>query len=253
MPIVRILLLLLALTSAALTWPALAQDGARDLAAARDAAKAFKVYVDGVAKKGERPDLTRPEVATLLGHIFDLDALAALPPAQASDMGWLMDWTNAANATHKLFILYGAKPGLEPDLAALQRNMTEYGDQYAVAMSFMIRGMAREAVAGQLFWAELAPEQRTRIREEGFTGFRKNSAVYILTTVCAAIQGAGKPANARLVAAALRDTREVWASFLLPQDRARVIAELADLPKWAPDEMARADLATFTAALQAVN
>jgi hypothetical protein len=39
----------------------------------------------------------------------------------------------------------------------------------------------------------------------------------------------------------------------LPEDRARVIAVLADLPKWAPDEVARADLASFTAALQAAN
>ena len=248
MPIVRLLLVLLALTS-----PVFAQDGPRDLAAAREAAQAFRVYVDGVAKKGGRPDLTRPDVAALLGHVFDLDALAALPPAQASDMNWLMDWTEVANATHKLFIFYGAKPGPPPDLAALARNMTEYGDQYATAVSFMIRGMAREAVAMRMFWAELPPEQRTRIREEGFSGFRKNSAVYILTTVCAAIQGASKPANARLVAAAIRDTREVWADFLLPQDRSRVIAELADLPKWAPDEVARADLATFMAALQAVN
>jgi hypothetical protein len=47
--------------------------------------------------------------------------------------------------------------------------------------------------------------------------------------------------------AAIRDTREVWASFFLPQDRARVIELLADLPKRVPDETA------FTAALQAVN
>ena len=248
MPIVRILLVLLAFVS-----PAFAQDGIHELAAARDAAKAFKVYIDGVAKKGQRPDLTRPDVAAMLGHVYDLDALAALPAPEASDMNWLPDWTDAANQTHKLFIFYGAKPGPQPDLPALARNMTEYGDQYATAISFMIRGMAREAVAIPLFWNELPPEQRTRIREEGFAGFRKNSALYILSTVCAAIQGASKPANARLVAAALRDTREVWADFLLPQDRARVIAELADLPKWAPDEMARADLATFTAALQAVN
>ena len=248
MPIVRILLILLALAS-----PALAQDGARDAAAAKEAAQAFRVYVEGVTKKGERPDLTRPEVAALLGRVFDLDAFNALPPAQASDMNWLMDWAEAAAATHKLFILYGAKPGPQPDLAALQRNMTEYGDQDATAMSFIIRGMAREAVAIQLFWADLAPEQRTRIREEGFAGFRKNSAIYILTTVCESIQGASKPANARLVAAAIRDTREVWASFLLPQDRARVIEQLADLPKWAPDETARGDLATFTTALQAAN
>ncbi|GLR89045.1 hypothetical protein GCM10007857_57580 [Bradyrhizobium iriomotense] len=237
----------------ALASPAFAQDGARDAAAAREAAQAFRVYVDGVTKKGERPDLTRPEVAAMLGRVFDLDAFNALPPAQASDMSWLMEWTDAANATHKLFTLYGLKPGPQPDFAALQRNMTEYGDQYAMAMSFMIRGMAREAVAGQLFWADLAQEQRTRIREEGFAGFRRNAAQLILTTACAAIQGASKPANARLVAAAIRDTREVWASFLLPQDRSRVIEQLADLPKWAPDEIARADLAAFTAALQAAN
>ena len=81
MPIVRILLVLLALAS-----PALAQDGARDAAAARDAAQAFRVYVEGVAKKGERPDLIRREVAALLGRVFDLGALNALPPAQANDI-----------------------------------------------------------------------------------------------------------------------------------------------------------------------
>ena len=248
MPIVRILLILLAFAS-----PAFAQDGIHELAAARDAAKAFKVYIDGVAKKGGRPDLTRPDVAAMLGHIYDLDAFAALPPIEGSDMNWLPDWFDAANQTHKLFIFYGAKPGPQPDFVALQRNMTEYGDQYATAISFMLRAVAREAVAGQMFWNELPPEHRTRIREEGFAGLRRNSALFILSTVCAAIQGASKPANARLVAAALRDTREVWASYLLPEDRARVIAELADLPKWAPDEIARADLGAFTAALQAVN
>ncbi|MCG2628882.1 hypothetical protein L6654_19795 [Bradyrhizobium sp. WYCCWR 13023] len=248
MPIVRILLVLLAFAS-----PAFAQDGINELNAARDAAKTFKVYIDGIAKKGQRPDLTRPDVAAMLGHIYDLEALAALPPPEASDMNWLPDWFDAANQSHKLFIFYGAKPGPQPDLAALQRNMIEYGDQYATAISFMIRAMAREAVAMPMFWNELPPEHRTRIREEGITGVRKNSALFILTTVCAAIEGASKPANARLVAASLRDTREIWADFLLPEDRARVIAELADLPKWAPDEIARADLAKFTAALQAVN
>jgi len=248
MPIVRILLVLLAFAS-----PAFAQDGIHELNAARDAAKAFKVYVDTVAKRGQRPDLTRPDVAAMLARIYDLDALAVLPPPEASDMNWLPDWFDAANQTHKLFIFYGAKPGPQPDLAALQRNMIEYGDQYATAISFMIRGMAREAVAIPMFWNGLPPEHRTRIREDGITGVRKNSALFILTTVCAAIQGAGKPVNARLVAASLRDTREVWSDFLSPEDRARVIAELADLPKWAPDEIARADLAKFTAALQAVN
>jgi hypothetical protein len=248
MPIVRILLVFLALAS-----PALAQDGARDAAAAKEAAQAFRVYVEGVTKTGGRPDLTRPDVAALLGRVFDLDALNALPPAQANDVIWLLDWMDAANAVNKLFALYGSKPGPQPDLTAIQRNMTEYEDQYAVAVNFLIRGFAREAVSSQLFMASLAPEQRTRVREEGLARLRSGAAEFILGAIRTVIQGAGKPDNARLVAAAIRDTREVWASNFLPQDRARMIEQLAGLSRQVPDETARIDLAAFTAALQAVN
>jgi hypothetical protein len=248
MPIVRILLVLLALAS-----PALAQDGAHDAAAAHDAAQAFRVYVEGVTKEGGRPDLTRPEVAALLGRVFDLDALNALPPAQANDVLWLPDWMDAANAAVKLFTRYGSKPGPEPDLPAIERNMTEYEDQFAAAMNFMVRGLAREAVSSKLFMAGLPPEQHTRVREEALARLRGNAAETILATICSAIESGGKPANARLVAAAIRDTREVWASYFLPQDRARVIEQLADLHRQVPDEPARIDLATFTAALQAAN
>jgi hypothetical protein len=75
----------------------------------------------------------------------------------------------------------------------------------------------------------------------------------ILDAIFAVILSGGKPANARLVAAAIRDTREVWASFVLPQDRAHMIELLAGLSKQVPDETARIDLAAFMAALQAVN
>jgi len=248
MPIVRILMVLLALAS-----PALAQDGARDAAAAREAAQAFRVYIEGVTKNGGRPDLTRLGVAALLGRVFDLDALNALPPAQASDITWLLDWMEAANGTNKLFTRYGSKPGPQPDLEAIQHNMTEYEDQYAAAINFLIRVQAREAVSSKMFMAGLAPEQRTRVREEGLTRARSSTAEFILAAICSVIQSGGKPPNARLVAAAIRDTREVWASYFLPQDRARVIGLLADLPKQVPDETARIDLAAFTAALQAVN
>ena len=248
MPIVRIFLVLLALVS-----PALAQDGAREAAAAREAAQAFRVYVEGVTKTAGRPDLTRPEVAALLGRVFDLDALNALPPAQASDIPWLLDWMEAANATNKLFTRYGSKPGPQPDLEAIQRNMTEYEDQYAAAMNFLIRSQAREAVSMRMFWDGLAPAQRTRIRADGFTGARRGMAEFVLAAICSTVESGGKPANARLVAATIRDTRAVWASNFLPQDRARVIELLADLPKQVPDETARIDLAVFTAALQAVD
>jgi len=204
-----------------------------------------------VAKKGERPDLTRPEVAALLDRIFDLDALNALPPAQGSDLPWLLDWMDAANTANKLFTRFGSKPGPGPDLAALGRNMAEYEDEFAAAMNFMIRGQAREAVSVNLFWADLAPEQRTRIREEGLAGARNFAAEFILSAVCSAIMGSGKPDNARLVAAAIRDTGEIWASYFLPQHRSHILEQLADYTKRMPDEAARADLATFAAALQA--
>jgi len=248
MPIVRILLVLLALAS-----PALAQNGARDAAAASEAAQAFRVYVEGVTKAGGRPDLTRPEVAAMLGRVFDLGTLNALPAAQGSDMGWLLDWMDAAKETSKLFMFHGAKPGPQPDLAVLQRNLTEYEDQYAAAINFMIRLQARQAVSGKMFMAGLAPAERTRVRERAYVGLRSVSANMIVESIGAVILGGGKPANVRLVTAAIRDTREVWASFFLPQDRARVIELLAGLAKRAPDETARIDIAAFTAALQAVN
>lgn len=208
MPILRILLVLFALAT-----PALA-NGADDAAKASEGAKALRLYVEGAAKEGGRPDLTRPEIAALLTRIFDLDALNTLPPAHGSDLSWLLDWMQAANATNKLITRYGSKPGPQPDFEALQRNMIEYEDQYAAGMNFMIRGMAREAVSANRFMAALKPEERTRVREQGLAGLRRN--------------------------------------FLAP-DRARVIEQLATLSKQVQDETARTDLAAFTAALQAVD
>jgi hypothetical protein len=205
-----------------------------------------------VAKKGGRPDLTRPEVAGLLDRIFDLNALNALPPPQAGDIGWMLDWIDAANSTSKLFTRYGSKPGPQPDMEALQRNFTEYEDQYAKATNFMIRGQAREAVVMKLFWDSLPPEKRTRIREEGFLKARRGMAEFTLAAICSAVSG-GKPANARLVAAAVRDTGEVWAASFLPEDRVQVITQLAELLKTVPDETARTDVAAFRSALKAAN
>jgi hypothetical protein len=131
-----------------------------------------------------------------------------------------------------LIIFYGAKPGRQPDLEAIQRNITEYEDQYAAAMNFLIRGFARE---------------------EGLARMRSAAAEFVLDAICSAILSGGKPVNAALVAAAIGDTREAWASNFLPRDRARSIELLAGFAKRVPDETARNDLAAFTAALQAVD
>jgi hypothetical protein len=104
-----------------------------------------------------------------------------------------------------------------------------------------------------MFMASLPPDQRTRVREEGFTRARGGGAEVIIGAIGSVIMSATKPANARLVAAAIRDSREIWASFFLPQDRARMVELLGRVLARVPDETARTDLAAFTAALQAVN
>jgi hypothetical protein len=129
--------------------------------------------------------------------------------------------------------------------------MAEYEDQIAAALNFLIRGQAREAVSSKLFWEGLAPEQRTRIREQGFAGARNSNAEFILSAICSEITSGGKPDNARLVAAAIRDTREIWANYFLPQHRAHLLEQLAEYTKRVPDKTARGDLTAFAAALEA--
>jgi hypothetical protein len=247
MPLLRTLLVLLTFTSAAL-----AQDGARDAAAATEAAKAFRAYIDSVKKDGGKPDLTKPEVAAQFNRIFDRAAFSALPPTQGSDLPWLLDWIEAAKESNKLYIFYGVTLEPKPDMEAIGRNMIAYQDQYAVSLDFMIHAFARESTAMKLFMASLPPEQRTPVREAAITGVSKNNVENITSSIGAVILGDAKPENVRLVTGAIRDTREAWANFLLPQDRARMIDTLAGILKRPMDETARADLTTFKEALEAV-
>jgi hypothetical protein len=55
------------------------------------------------------------------------------------------------------------------------------------------------------------------------------------------------------VAAAIRDTSDIWISSFLPQDRARIIEVLGFYLKRVTDETARTDLVAFTSALEAAN
>jgi hypothetical protein len=115
----------------------------------------------------------------------------------------------------------------------------------------VIRFQALESVSTQMLMAGLTLEERAPVVEEAFEATRRDSVEMILGFI-SSVQGS-KPANARLVATAIRDTREVWASHFLPRDRARMISLLPDFAKRISNETARSDLAAFTTALQAVN
>jgi hypothetical protein len=244
-PFLRSLLLLLALVS-----PAFSQDGPRDAATAQDAGQAFGIYLDGVLKSGGEPDFTKPPAAELLRHIFDVAALQALPPAKADDLPWLAQWAAPVDQSYKRIILFGVKPGQGPDELVLRRNMAEYEDQCAMAMIFLIRFAAREATTLTLFLDRLPPEERTPVRATWLQVARGGSAQTIAGALMAMTQGM-KPGNARLIAGALRDTRDIWAGFLMPDDRTRLTKLVAGTAAAVKEREVQKNLAAFAGALSA--
>jgi hypothetical protein len=246
MLILRSLLLLIALLS-----PAFAQDGPQGAAGAKEAAQALQVYLDGVAKEGGRPDYTRAPASELFQKVFDLAQLSALPPSTAADVGWLIQWFTAASLANKQIVYFGTKPGPDPDEMAVLRNLKEYESQYAQAMNFMIRVAARESSALSLFADGLTPEQRTPVREAGLLKARSGAAELLASAIGIVAQGVG-PDNARLMSAALKDTRDVWATYLLPDDRKQILGYVAKATEIVTDAGVKADLMAVGGTLSAV-
>jgi hypothetical protein len=229
---------------------AYAQDGPRDAATAQDAAQALGLYLDTVAKSGGRPDYTKPPASDLFGHVFDLDALAALPPAEASDLNWLLAWGGAVDRSYKDIILFGLHPEQGLDPAALRRNMAQYEDQYAAAMNFMLRIQTRLATTTIRILDALPQDQRTAGRATGLQQARTGATQTIVGALSAIAHGL-KPANGRLVSGALRDTAGIWAQYVMPNDRADLIGMLGRMPKTVTDPEVQKDLDGFAAALVA--
>jgi hypothetical protein len=235
---------------AALASPAHSQDGPRDAAIAQNAAQAFGIYLDGVLKSGGEPNFTQPPAADLFRHIFDVAALNALSPATADDVPWLLQWGAAVVQSYQRIIFYGLQPGQPIDQLVMRRNMSEYEDQCATAMNFLIRFEARQATTLTLFLDQLPAEQHTPARAAGLQQARAGSAQTITGAITAMTQGM-KPANARLIAGALRDTRDTWAGYLMPDDRTRITKLIADTPANAKDREAQKNLTAFASALAA--
>jgi hypothetical protein len=240
----RALLLALALVA-----PALAQAAPPPAEQAYKAAQALQRYVDGMAASGGWPDYTQPPASDLFRQVFNVDALKALPPPQANDLPWLLEWSQTASAASKAIVMHGITPGPHLDLAAVGRNVERYEDQYCAAADFLIRVAAREMTALVRFVDRLPPEQHTPVRAAGIAKARSGAAEMIAGFLMSTIAGV-KPANARLVTAALRDTRDVWAGFLAPDARPRILDLAAQATQRIEDAEAKRTLATFVSALE---
>jgi hypothetical protein len=182
--------------------------------------------------------------------VFNLRQLEALPPTQAGDLPWLMAWITTANGVNKSIMFFGIAPPvtLLTDPAALKRNVTDYEDQEAAAINFLLRISAREIQAAFAFMDQLPPAQRTPVRMEGFNKMRVANAETVLSYL-GWIAADMKPANARLVSAAIRDTGAVWATAILPADRPAVLATHDKAQAAAKDEETRNNLSSFGALL----
>jgi hypothetical protein len=215
---------------AALVSPALAQtsftDGAALATRAVDAAKELRTHLAELAKAGARPDFSKPPASELFGRIYDMNALAALPPPAPNEISWLLNWSAAGGGIVKAILTFGITPPAGPsDQAAIERNLVDYEDQQAVASSFLIRITAREMQVLSLFMAQLPEDQRTPIRQEGFDTARAG-ATKVLSGALITLASDLKTANARMLSAAIRDTGDVWVQNLFAKDRPEIMREI---------------------------
>ena len=241
---------------AALQSPALAQTGGANLAAdAKTAVGQLRLYLDDVAKSGARPDFTKPPASELFARVFDVEQLGALPPPQADDIPWLLDWIAAASQASKAIMVFGTKPPADAVAAARDaafvRNVLDYQDQQAIELDFLIRAAARESVAMLAFMQQLPPEQRTPIREAGLKKARLGFADMISNALGSLVDEHFKPTYARRVSVAMRDTGEIWLGALLPDDRVKIMSQLQWAQLRVKDDEAQENLAVFSAVLAA--
>jgi len=227
-------------------------DGASSAQTAAKAIQDLTRYTDDAIKKNERPAFGNPPASTYLAQVLDGKALAALPPPAASDMQWLVQWADAMNKVNHLLIFTGAKSSSEADQrAAIERNMNEYEDVMFPAWAFMARLQTRMLVSADLFMDSLKPEDRTPVRQRGLAQIRDGHIQFVqggLTTIAAGV----KPQNAKVLAAALRETAPIWAPRITEPEQSRLRSTLTEAKKVYTDAALLDDIGGLSLMIEAV-
>jgi hypothetical protein len=232
----------------ALAAPAMAQDGPTTAATAKKSIAALQTYLDRVEKAGKRPDYTSKPASELLRAVFDTGRLAALPPFKPDDLEWLTTWGEAANYAIMRIMWFGVQTKPQFDELAFRRNVTDYEDQYATATNFLIRFAARQSGAMTQAFNEMPPAQRTAIRLEGYELSQKGAGEMIRGTLISVAQGM-KLDNARMMTAALRETREAWSGFLPAEQRKEALRIIELAVAYFRDDVVNDNIASFAAAI----
>ena len=232
--------------------PAAASDGKQAAAAAAEAAQALKRHAAHVAAAGKRLDLTVAPASEHFRRVFDAKSFAELPPAAASDMEWITDWIGAVSTANHALYDFGADPRRpQPDPAVLARNVRGYEDQMTVANIFQQRLFPRMLESGYEFLASLPEAERTPVRLKGLAGVVVNYLDTIRGSICFAGDNTIKPANARMIAAAVRESIDIWSEYVEDDMRKQFISVLITAQQQTKDEETAEHFRAIQAALEA--
>jgi hypothetical protein len=206
----------------------LAADGAQAAAAAKESAKAFSDYAAKVAGSGERPDFSAPPLAEHFRRIFDAETLAALPPPEPDDLGWLADWAESAESSFKTLAMFGAQKNIN---AAIVRNMPAYESEIAAATAFIMRLSGRVVSTAAIFVTppgeRLTEEIRKNLLDRAARGLAASrSLVQTVHTTTQIMSNRLKPQNAMLMMAAVQDTLDAWAPYTSTNERNIILNQL---------------------------
>jgi len=233
--------------------PAAASDGKQAAARAMAAAQALKQQAVETAAAGKQLDFTNGPASEHLRRIFDSKALAELPPAAASDMSWMTDWLGAVSITNHALYEFGADMKRTPQLdpAVLARNVREYEDQMAVGMAFQQRLFSRALDSAYAFLQSLTEKERTPVR---LAGLKKMVDGYLQTikgSICFASDNTIKPANARMIAAAARESVDEWIELTEDDTRKEFVSLLVAGQQQTNDKETAEHFRAIQAALEA--
>jgi len=221
---------------------AAAQDGARASVGAVIAAKELQTHFDQLSATQSTPDYSKPPASELFRAIFNTAAIPKAGATTPKDLNWLLEWVGASSGAYGAMLNFGAAPGAPLTSAVAAKNIIQYEDEMSRAMEFLLRISPRLASTAVSFMESLPEKERNQpVRQQGLARMRSG----LMQTLSGSVTFLGsqpKANNARMLAAALRDTAPEWVRFTTADDRTNVLGLLAKARTTAKDDKVTDDL-----------
>lgn len=234
--------------------PAVASDGKQAAARALEAAQTLQRDAAQAVAAGKRLDIKAAATSEQLRRVFDTKSFAELPAIAPADMPWIIDWLDAVRSAQFTLLYFGADPKrpVQLDQSALARNVKDYEDEIAIAITFMQRLFPRALETAHEFMETLPEEQRkSEVRLDGMVKMIDGYLENIKGALGFAADSATKPANARMIAAAVRNASDLWIELADADARKEFVQLAAAAQQATGDKETAAHFRAIGAALKA--